>query len=189
MPRAIPSIDPTALTIRIPQRNREFSCEVAVCEAFDPDSGLEHPSWFVGSGIWDTGATGSVITKKVIENLSLLPVDRTQVNTANGVRESNVYLVNIALPSNVGFKGLPVTEGDIGEIDVLIGMDIICLGDFAITHEAEGDLVMSYQTPPDFGCVTDFVKQIKSRESMERSRRERLRGGNPAKQRKKRKRH
>lgn len=181
-------IEPTALTIRIPQSGREFSCEVAVCEAFDPDSGGVHPPWSSYTGIWDTGASGSVITRRVIENLGLQSVDRAPVSTAAGVRESDVYLVNIALPSQVGFKGLRVTEGDILGVDVLIGMDIICLGDFAITHESEGDLVMSYRTPPDWGRVTDFVKQINSRKPMERSRSERLRG-TPPKRHKKRRRH
>lgn len=183
------NIEPTALTIRIPQSGREFSCDVAVCEAFDPDSGGEHPPWSTYTGIWDTGASGSVITKKVIEDLGLQSINRAEVSTAAGVRESDVYLVNIALPSQVGFKGLRVTDGDIRGVDVLIGMDIIGLGDFAITHESEGDLVMSYRTPPDWGRVTDFVKQINSRKPMERSRSERLRGGNPVKRHKKRRRH
>lgn len=185
----IQNIEPTALTIRIPQSGREFSCEVAVCEAFDPDSGGEHPPWSTYPGIWDTGASGSVMTNGVIEDLGLQPVDRAHVSTAAGVREADVYLVNVDLPSQVGFQGLRVTEGDILGVDVLIGMDIICLGDFAITHESEGDLVMSYRTPPDLGRVTDFVKQINSRKPMERSRSERLRRGNSVKRHKKRRRH
>lgn len=184
-----PNINPTALTIRIPRTRREFVCEVGVCEAFDPDSGGQHPPWFTYRGIWDTGASGSVITKKVVGDLGLQSVNRVQVSTAAGVRESDVYLVNVALPSAVGFKGLPVTDGDIRGVDVLIGMDIICLGDFAITHEEGGDLVMSYRTPPDWGRVTDFVKQIKSRQPMERSRNERLRSGGTVKPRKGRRKH
>lgn len=182
-------IEPTALTLQRPADHRDFACEVAVSEAFDPDSGMEHPPPVKCVGIWDTGATGSVITKGIIDHLGLGPVDRVQVNTANGVRESDVYLVNILLPSNVGFQGLRVTEADIGEADVLIGMDVICLGDFAITHTAEGGLVMSYRTPPDFGHVTDFVKQINSRRPVERSRNERRRSGKTAKRRRKRRSH
>ena len=181
-------IEPTALTLQGSADQRIFACEVAVSEAFDPDSGIEQPPAVKCRGIWDTGATGSVITKEVIDHLGLQPVNRVEVSTANGVRESDVYLVNILLPSNVGFQGLPVTEGDLGEADVLIGMDIICLGDFAITHTADGGLVMSYRTPPDFGRVTDFVKQINSRKPMERSRSER-KSGNAAKRRRKRRSH
>lgn len=178
-------MEPTALTLQCSPSNPVFSCEVAVSEAFDPDSGLSHPQPVICTGIWDTGATGSVITRSVVDRLKLQPVDRVHVNTANGVRESDVYLVNILLPSNVGFQGLLVTEGDISGADVLIGMDIICLGDLAITHGEEGTLVMSYRTPPDLDREIDFVKQINSRRNMERSRNERKRGGKAAKRRKK----
>jgi len=44
---------------------RAFECEVGVSEAFDPDSGLQHPPVLRYRGIWDTGASGSVITAKV----------------------------------------------------------------------------------------------------------------------------
>ena len=125
-------------------------------------------------GIWDTGATGSMITKEIIDHIGLQPIDRIKVNTANGVRESNVYLVNILLPSNVGFKTLRVTEGDISGADVLIGMDIICLGDFTITHDEVGELVMSYRTPPVIDRTIDFVKEINARRPMEKSRQDRL---------------
>lgn len=176
-------MEPTALTLKLSADNLVFSCDVAVSEAFDPDSGLSHPTPVKCTGIWDTGATGSVITRRIVDHLKLQPVDRVSVNTVNGVRESHVYLVNILLPSNVGFQGLQVTEGDISGADVLIGMDIIRLGDLAITHGEEGGLVMSYRTPPD--REIDFVKQIDSRRAMERSRNERKRGGTIARRRKK----
>ena len=140
-----------------------------------PDSGLPPPPIIQCDGIWDTGARGSVITKQVIDQLGLQSIDRIPVETANGVRESNVYLVNIHLPSAVGFKALRVTEGDLLGADVLIGMDIIGLGDFSITHEAGDRLVMSYRTPPEFDRTIDFVKEINSRKAMEQNRNERLR--------------
>ena len=167
-------IEPTALTLRIQEGDRVFASEVAVSDAFDPDSGLEHPPAVKCAGIWDTGATGSVISKGGIEYLGLQSIDMISVETANGVRESHVYLVNILLPSNVGFQGLRVTEGDIGGADVLIGMDIICVGDLAITHDEDGSIVMSYRMPPDFGRTTDFVKRINLRKAMQKSRTERL---------------
>ena len=172
----MPTPQPTALTLRSPENNRIFASDVWVSEAFDPESGLQHPPTGQYIGIWDTGATGSVITKKVTADLGLQSIDKVPVETANGTRLSNVYLVNIILPSNVGFKTLRVTEGDIAGADVLIGMDIICLGDFSITHEDEGKggLVMSYRTPPNTDRTIDFVKEINLRKPMEKSRTERL---------------
>jgi hypothetical protein len=88
---------------------------------------------FEGTAIWDTGATGSVITPKVASDLKLVPIGKKQVRGVNGVSSANEYLVNIFLPNRVQIVGIPVTEaGDIlGDFDVLIGMDIITLGDFA----------------------------------------------------------
>lgn len=110
-------------------------------------------------GIWDTGATGTVITKKVVEELNLKPSGQTDVDTANGrVSNVNTYLVNITLPMNVSVQGVKVTEGNLpsGE-DILIGMDIITLGDFAITH-------FNGQTKMTFGMPSmqsyDYVEKI-----------------------------
>lgn len=41
---------------------------------------------------------------------------------------------------------IPVTEGCLNGADMLIGMDIIGLGDFAITHKNMGT-VFSFQIP------------------------------------------
>ena len=166
-------IEPSALTLRRQEKTRTFACDIWVSEAFDPDSGSEHPPTVKCIGIWDTGATGSMITKKVVTDLGLQSIDEVPVKTANGTRRSNVYLVNIILPSEVGFKALRVTEGIIASADALIGMDIICLGDFTITHD-EGGLVMSYRTPPNWDRSIDFVKEINLRRPMEKSRNERL---------------
>ncbi len=44
------------------------------------------------------------------------------------------YSVNVKLPNDVELQGLRVVLGNLRNYDVLIGMDIIGLGDFAITH-------------------------------------------------------
>ncbi|MBF0518396.1 MAG: SEC-C domain-containing protein [Nitrospirae bacterium] len=41
--------------------------------------------------------------------------------------------------------------------DILIGMDIICQGDFAVTYK-EGNTVLSFRTPPL--KEIDFVQEI-----------------------------
>jgi uncharacterized protein YchJ len=77
-------------------------------------------------------------------------------HTAAGIHRSNVYLVNAMLPNNVGFVNLRVTEGNLtGPFDVLIGMDIIASGDFAITHN-EGKTLFSFRVT-SIGRI-DFVK-------------------------------
>ena len=78
------------------------------------------------------------------------------VHTGNGSRNSEVYLVNIVLPNGVGFAHVRVTKGDMSaDTHLLIGMDIISQGDFAITHKDD-------KTCFTFRCPStehiDFVK-------------------------------
>jgi uncharacterized protein YchJ len=65
-------------------------------------------------------------------------------------------LINIILRNNVGIPYLRVTEGIIhGSYDVLIGMDIINKGDFAVTNK-DGKTAFSFRTP-SVECI-DFTK-------------------------------
>ena len=38
-------------------------------------------------------------------------------------------------------------DGILGDIDILIGMDVIEPGDFAISHDADGNAIFSFRTP------------------------------------------
>lgn len=97
--------------------------------------------------IWDTGATNSVVTEAVAQKLGLKPIRVARVYHAVGESFSPVYLVNIALPNNVIVQGVTVTRGVLPEDDqVLIGMDIIGMGDFAVTNVG-GKTVMSFRLP------------------------------------------
>jgi len=78
-----------------------------------------------------------------------------QVHGVHGKDESPVYIVNIGLPNGVGFMNSHVTKGLLTEgLDMLIGMDIINKGDFALTHN-DGKTLFSYRNP-SIGKI-DFV--------------------------------
>ncbi|MCH7484735.1 MAG: retroviral-like aspartic protease family protein [Chloroflexi bacterium] len=96
--------------------------------------------------IWDTGATNSVISRAVIDACGLAPTGMTRVHGVHGSAEAETYLVNIALPNMVIFSAVRVTKGDIGGVDVLVGMDIISSGDFSVTN-CDGITKFSYRTP------------------------------------------
>lgn len=99
------------------------------------------------NALWDTGATGSVITPKVVTECGLNPIGMANIHHAKGMATSNVYLVSVFLPNQVCFTSLRVTEGDLaGDIDVLIGMDIIGRGDFAVTNK-DGRTVFTFRMP------------------------------------------
>lgn len=113
------------------------------------------------TGIWDTGATSSVITKSTAQKLGLKPVSIAKVRGVHGEHCANVYVVEITLHNNQITLITSVTEcdelsGD-GSIGVLVGMDIIQMGDFCITHE-NGKTIMSFIKPSQ--KAIDFVKEI-----------------------------
>jgi predicted aspartyl protease len=101
-------------------------------------------------GLWDTGATGSVITKSMASALGLVSSGKIQVRGVHGVKETDVYYVNITLDNkNITLK-TKVTECDElssdNSIGMLIGMNIITMGDFAITN-FQGNTTMSFRVP------------------------------------------
>lgn len=107
------------------------------------------------NAIWDTGATASAITQQVIDKCGLKPVGVAEVNHAGGKEMSEVYYVNIGLPNGVAFSFVKVIKGILAGGDVLIGMDIISQGDFAVTNK-DKKTVFSFRMP-SVECI-DFVK-------------------------------
>ena len=129
---------------------------VGVGSAFDPKiTAVPLLNSFVA--IWDTGATGSVISKDVVDKVGLRPTGVTNVHTAGGMRQCNTYMVSILATNGVGFPSIVATRADLQGADVLIGMDIITQGDFAITNTM-GKTTFSFRCPSceriDFGDPT-----------------------------------
>lgn len=101
------------------------------------------------TGLWDTGATGSAITKRAADSLGLIPTGQKNVQTAGGNFVQNTYMVSSLLPNGVVIDGIEATEidGIVGDdSDALIGMDVITLGDFSITN-FKGCTCMSFRLP------------------------------------------
>jgi predicted aspartyl protease len=122
--------------------------DIFVSEAYDPNSGLPIPKTMSYKGIWDSGATGTAITLKVVDGLNLSPTGKTSVSTANGIATNvNTYLVNIGLPNDFWIIGITATLATLSaDTDLLIGMDIISLGDFAVTNN-NGKTRMTFRIP------------------------------------------
>ena len=104
--------------------------------------------------IWDTGATNTVISHDLIHELALEPIGVTLVNTSGGIHQTYTYLIHLTLENRVQFQGIRVAEGSIYGANVLIGMDLITQGDFAITN-TDQMTTFSFQVPSrekiDFG--------------------------------------
>jgi predicted aspartyl protease len=123
--------------------------KVYISQAFTPSSRqIQIPSAAKEyDALWDTGATSSVITRKVVDECGLKPIGMAVVHHAKGRTTTPVYLVSVFLPNRVFFSSLRVTEGDLaGDTEVLIGMDIINRGDFAVSNN-NGKTAFTFRMP------------------------------------------
>lgn len=111
--------------------------------------------------LWDTGATNSVITQKVIDELNLKPIGMTKVHTASHEDvDAEVYMTSIFLPNKVCMPNVRVTKGNIKGHDMLIGMDIINQGDFAVSNH-NGKTTFSFRMP---SCAEiDFIDKSQTK--------------------------
>ncbi|MCL2282810.1 MAG: retroviral-like aspartic protease family protein [Fibromonadales bacterium] len=87
--------------------------------------------------LWDTGATNTMVSKKVADTLGLKKTGEISVRSFTGEKIVNLYYLRLLLAG--GFtKDLQVLElSEIKEADVLIGMDVIGYGDFIFTLKKE----------------------------------------------------
>lgn len=119
---------------------------IQVAPAFDPNQESQHSKYKEFVGIWDTGATSTVISRRVVDELDLKPVGIAKVSTAGGEKQTQVYYVNFSLPNKVGFQFWKVIEGEIKGVDLLIGMDVISKGDFAVSNK-DGKTTFTFRIP------------------------------------------
>ncbi len=156
-------------------RNREMSvfsisysglvdavtCTVAVAqtESSEDAAGV----YFRCNAMWDTGALYTVVSRRVVEKLSLAPIDRGIAYTVQGSYDASIYLLDLMLPNRMLVRALRVSEGDFDDCDILVGMDVIRLGDFSVTNLY--NTVFSFRIPsegtppvPNEHCIgaTDF---------------------------------
>lgn len=105
--------------------------------------------------IWDTGAMASAVTELEAIKLGLIQTGVKQISGLGGTLDKKTYLVDILLPNQILLENHPVTEIDnpkdqngnkVEFFGMLIGMDIISMGDFSVTN-FEGKTVMSFRVP------------------------------------------
>jgi hypothetical protein len=114
--------------------------------------------------LWDTGATGSCVTVATASALGLVPTGKIISNHAQGQSTVNTYLVNLYLPNSLAVQNVRVTEcANTDTFGVIIGMDVITLGDFSITNVNRKSIV-SFRIPSvkEIDYVTE-ASEINSR--------------------------
>lgn len=153
MPSSLPPL--SAFTLKATGIARVLESRVKVTESANPSTSPVSDNDFLA--IWDTGATNSVITKKVVDALGLAPTGIVEVHGVHGKDDRYKYIVSIQLPNNIRVRDIEVTDGELGGADVLIGMDIIALGDFAVSNY-QGKTTFTFRTPSY--AETDYVALI-----------------------------
>jgi hypothetical protein len=137
-----------ALTVKHTGRAAQIITDLKISAAYDPTAPPNPvPQEITTRALWDTGASGSVISQDIAKTLALTPVGATNVKHAGGSSISPTHLVNFYLPHGPTMTGALVTEFQAQpQFGAIIGMDIITMGDLAITNVG-GQTVMSFRLP------------------------------------------
>ncbi len=138
----------TAFTTKAESYLRELSNEILISPGISTLETGQTPNPIKAKAVWDTGATNTCINTRIVKALNLFPISKTKISSVNSEEIVNVYLVDIYLPNKVIIQNVRVSEpSGLNSCDVLIGMDIIIIGDFSITN-ADGKTWFSFRMPP-----------------------------------------
>lgn len=109
-------------------------------------------------GLWDTGSSDSVISSDFVKKHNLQPIGTATVGTTGATSKSNIYSIDFLLAQKQHIS-LNVTESSQlcgSGFDMLIGLDVITLGDFALT--TTDDIICFSFRYPSKGLI-DFTKE------------------------------
>ena len=99
--------------------------------------------------LWDTGASVTLISARVAKVLGLTSIGKSGVSGYNqGLDVKDTFLVHIGLPTGDIITNIMAMEFDTDEYDVVIGMDVICNGDLAITNK-DDKTTFSFRIPSE----------------------------------------
>ena len=134
----------SAFSRHYPDLAKSLSTEVQVCKQY---SGKPEESITIRA-IWDTGATSTVVSLDVAARIDLVSVDKLSVYGVNSYTEVDVSIVSIILPNGIILRNKRITICKLPPmVDMLIGMDIILMGDLFICN-ADNRTLFSYALPP-----------------------------------------
>jgi hypothetical protein len=119
---------------------------LTVAEIF-PFATRDDTKGIITNVLWDTGATHSSLSTKIVQDLGLKSIDTTVVHGVNSSKVADIVIASIRFSSSIFLTGKRFSVNEIPGADVLIGMDIIMLGDFAISN-GEGETLFSFVIPP-----------------------------------------
>lgn len=114
--------------------NREYPVVVDALQTECDIYSLEGKVFHTEKAMWDTGATTTIISSRIVSQLHLQPYQQGGISGIGGESDTNTYLVHVLIPTGDVVTNFEVMESDFEDYDVIIGMDIIGLGDFCFTN-------------------------------------------------------
>lgn len=150
-----------AITLRTQSgRFMEIISDVGVSKPIADPQSRESQTTYWTKCLWDTGASHSAISRETAEILGLEPIGEITVLSHQGEALTYFYMVSITLPHLLHIPKVRVTECATNDVfGVVVGMDIISRGDFAITN-VNGVSTFSFCVP---GMETiDYIARIQA---------------------------
>jgi hypothetical protein len=160
------AIRPGAFTLTAQGLARDITLDIQLSQPFTPNNiPSPEPPLVSAKALLDTGSSNCSITKTKAEELGLVPIGKTEVFHAVGSTIRDAFLLNVYLPNRFSMPMVRVTECTSvqGGFDFIIGMEILTLGDLAITNFG-GKTVVSFRMPSM--KTIDFVQEFKLTETM-----------------------
>jgi hypothetical protein len=100
----------------------------------------------------------SAITPEIMDKLKAPSVDRKTIAAIHTTQEVDIVVITLELPNRVIKKTIRVAVCNItSNAEMIIGMDIISLGDFALSN-GDDQTLFSFAAPP-FRNKIDFSKR------------------------------
>jgi predicted aspartyl protease len=108
--------------------------------------------------LWDTGASISAITPDIMDKLKAVPVSKRTITGIHSTQVVDVVYITVDLPNSVIKKNIEAAVCNIpSNVGMILGMDIILLGDFALSS-GNSQTLFSFAAPP-FKEKIDFSKR------------------------------
>jgi hypothetical protein len=143
--------------LTIPIANRALITDIQILHAHK--SGEEvFPYPGIKRALWDTGATSSTISGTLASQLCLPVTGEREMRGAGGRYRAKEYLSGLLLPNHIVIPSMSLYEfAGSDHFDMLIGMDIISLGDFLVSKHND-NLLFSFHYPSMNGISLDKIQ-------------------------------
>jgi hypothetical protein len=106
------------------------------------------PKDTVTNALWDTGAAVSAITPQIQQELDLVQIGTKHIRGVTGTKKVPVVLLTLELPNDLLKQNVEVVVCNFSnDVGMIIGMNIITLGDFLLLH-GNNHTEFSFTVPP-----------------------------------------